>query len=168
MNVETVEMQKGTGQGPPFGTGWTCGGSHFARSCPKGKSKGQNGPAKAKKSARAKGSRLVRCSSLALLAAANTFRASVRQAITSKMPAKTVARRRRATAAAGTARRSAPHQLERRSTTRRKRTNGDVENVSEGWDILGLEEGRRQQRRHHWHGCSRRCWAARNRFEALQ
>ena len=32
---------------------------------------------------------------------------------------------------------------------------GDVESVSEGWDIFGLEEGRRQQRRHHCYGCSR-------------
>ena len=34
---------------------------------------------------------------------------------------------------------------------------GDVESVSEGWDIFGLEEGRRQQRRHHQHGCSGQC-----------
>ena len=32
-----------------------------------------------------------------------------------------------------------------------------VESVSEGWDIFGLEEGRRQQRRHHQYGCSGQC-----------
>ena len=55
VNVKTVDMQKGTGQGPPFGTGWTYGRSRFARSCPKGKSKGQNWPGKGEEKGKSKG-----------------------------------------------------------------------------------------------------------------
>ena len=47
VNVEVVGVQKGKGKGPAFGTCWTCGGSHFARSCPKGNNKGQKGFGKA-------------------------------------------------------------------------------------------------------------------------
>ena len=43
VNVEAVGVQKGKGKGPAFGTCWTCGGSHFVRSCPEENNKSQKG-----------------------------------------------------------------------------------------------------------------------------
>ena len=48
VNVEAVE-------GPAFGTCWTCGGSHFARSSPKGNSEGQKGFGKGEDKGKGKG-----------------------------------------------------------------------------------------------------------------
>ena len=55
VNVEAVGVQKGKGKGPAFGTCWTCGGSHFARSCPKGNNKGQKGFGKGEDKGKGKG-----------------------------------------------------------------------------------------------------------------
>ena len=53
--VDVVGMQKGKGKGPQLGSCWTCGGSHFARDCPKGYGKGKKGGGKGEEKGKGKG-----------------------------------------------------------------------------------------------------------------
>ena len=161
VNVEAVGVQKGKGKGPAFGTCWTCGGSHFARSCPKVNNKGEKGFGKGEDKGKGKGKGKLQCMGLAGPAAATTFRGSVRKAMATvqRVAAKNSGKAMKCFNCGGFG-----HRAAQCSTSVREieyddelEGHGDVESVSEGWDIFGLEEGRRQQRRHHQYGCSGQC-----------
>ena len=159
MNVEAVGVQKGKGKGPAFGTCWTCGGSHFARSCPKGNSKGPKGFGKGEEKGKGKGKPTGPMYGSCWTCGGNHFSRECPKGDGGgvKGGGKNSGKAMKCYNCGGFGHRAAqcPTSVREIEYDEEEEGHGDVESVSEGWDIFGLEEGRRQQRRHHCYGCSR-------------
>ena len=141
VNVEPVGVQKG----PAFGTCWTCAGSHFARFCPSGTNKGQKGRQRRRQG---QGQREADQSNVWVLLDLR------RQPLFEGCP------KGDGNGAKGGSKNSGKtmkcfdcgrfgDRVAQCSTSVRKIEyddeedgHGDVESVSEGWDIFGLEEGK--------------------------
>ena len=161
MNVEAVGVQKGKGKGPAFGTCWTCGGSHFARSCPKGNNKGQKGFGKGEDKGKGKGKLTSPMYGSCWTCGGNHFSRECPKGDGNgaKGGGKNSGKTMKCFNCGGFGHRAAqcPTSVREIEYDDEEEGHGDVESVSEGWDIFGLEEGRRQQRRHHQCGCSGQC-----------
>ena len=136
VNVKTVDMQKGTGQGPPFGTGWTYGRSRFARSCPEGKSKGQNWPGKGEEKGKGKGKLIGPMFGSCISCGGKHFSSECPTGDHFQDASKNSGTA--TTCCSGGGHRAAQCSTSARETEydEEEEDHGDVENVSEGWDIL--------------------------------